>query len=81
MKAWLFLTAPYYFFRHLLRMLLWRRAHKVTLVYKSGAKVRIRTTRVQTKKDGGQLTSITLENALPEPFVYGVDEIAGVYLN
>lgn len=81
MTGWLFLTAPYYLLRETLRWLLWRRRLKVTLIYKSGAKQRIRCSYAETKKDGGQLTSITLTDALPEAFVYGVDEIAGVYVN
>lgn len=81
MTGWLFLTAPYYLLRDICRWLLWRRRLKVTLIYKSGAKQRLRGTRIETKKDGGQLTSITVSDALPEAFVFGVDEIAGVYVN
>lgn len=81
MMGWLFLTAPYYVLRNGLRWLLWRRAIKATLIYKSGAKMRIRAQSVKTTRRGGALTSLEFENPLPEAFVFGVDEIAAVYVN
>lgn len=81
MTGWLFLAAPYYVLRHCARWLLWRRTAKVTLIYKSGVKVRVRCQSCKTKRDGGSVTSIEFDNPFPNGLVYGVDEIAAVYSN
>lgn len=81
MSGWLFLTAPYYFLRHCVRWLLWRRTARVKLIYKSGAVQHLRCNWFKVTRDGGTITTLEWKNPLPEPLHAGVDDLAAVYSN
>ena len=53
--------------------------HKLTILYKSGAKVHVRADNFEVKKQGGTLTETNWVNLKPRPLYFGVDEVAAIY--
>jgi len=55
------------------------RRHKVVVIYKSGARVQLKTDKFELTKEGGRLVSVDWGNARPRPMLFGIDEIAAIY--
>lgn len=51
----------------------------VTIIYKSGAKVKIKCKEMTIRKRGGTLTEVKWIEADPRPMLVGVDDIAAIY--
>ena len=54
-------------------------AQKITVLYKSGAKVTIKCESFTCFRRGGELTKIEWDSPQPKPLFIGVDNIAAVY--
>ncbi len=72
---------PYAYIQRCVRWVVFsRRTNKVVLRYKSGQRQVVRCRDLSVRKDGGQVTSITIENSYPVWVAINVNQLESVWL-
>jgi hypothetical protein len=51
----------------------------VTIIYKSGAKVRVKVDKLTVRKNGSDLKAVDWTSAKPNPLLLGLGEIAAIF--